>query len=136
MHAVAERIHGVHPTDTLLRNALQESFLLHARNLIEFLDPCSTACPYDVLASDYVREYECPPELVATCYDVRQAATKRLTRLTYMGLDSRDESKSSHARIAEDIGHALDAFIVQVDDAKLGPLMRAYKAGAVQRLGE
>jgi hypothetical protein len=41
------------PNDLVLKNMIIESFLIHARNLIDFLYPPATSKPDDILSTDY-----------------------------------------------------------------------------------
>jgi hypothetical protein len=87
---------GLFPPGQLL-NALLESFVIHARALLHFLDPVSPA-KGDVLAVDFILDPEtweaAKGELPKELIQVRQRANKHVAHMTYDRLSVADEARS------------------------------------------
>lgn len=100
-----------------LQNALIESFVVHARALLDFLYGPAKLQPDDVVADDYVDAAmwaTSRPQESASLEGVRSRAGKEIAHLTYKRLERTDKKNWDFARIAADIGSLLDKFVTLV----------------------
>lgn len=107
----------------VLRNALLESFTIHARVLLDFLFDEKPRHD-DVVAADFFVDRDAPahwrPEMPAALSEVDRRVGKEVAHLTYARLELTDESKRWHFRqIAAELHHLLTQFARSVDPSLL-----------------
>ena len=114
-----------------LRNALLESFLVHARSLILvfYSDSCN---PDDVIAEDFIADGDkwkkIRPVKSALLDRTRKRANKLLAHLSYQRKAMLDEQRDWHlVEIKEAIERVIHAFLQAVPDSVLGPRWDASK---------
>ena len=107
---------------SLLNNAVLESFLVHARNLVHFFYP-QNPFKTDVLAEHYFESGQWDsirPEMPEPLEKIRTRANKELAHLTYERLSVMPKEKHWYFdEIHEAIIHLLRVFTDNVDVAKL-----------------
>lgn len=104
-------------SDTVTRNALLESFLIHARALVGFFGDKHK--PDDIVARDYVATWaeEVPPSLRDECNRInKQVAHLTTARHTAAVPQKRHDVAAIRQRLEDLIGR----FLPQVDSALLG----------------
>lgn len=105
----------------ILHNAVLESFIIHARILLDFLFLKARPQDDDVVAEDYLSEWteirgEMPPILT----DLRFRVGKRAAHLTYSRLAVGSEEKPwEFLKIVGTLEGVLDRFITKVSKEKL-----------------
>lgn len=119
LHAMARGLASEITTGSVLQNALTESFVIHARNLVHFFFPERTF-PSDVLAEHFVREVHewnsirgsLPDELLP----VRRRVSKEMAHITYDRLEARGEARRwAYLEIAGAIQTLVEAFARTAD---------------------
>jgi hypothetical protein len=115
--------------DSILNNALLESFLLHARALLAFLY-ANTPRLDDVVAEDFIPDWGSKrPTEPATLSQVHFRVGKELAHLTYQRLSVTAEAKMwNFVEVAKEMSNVLDVFVRLVPSNVLGPKMAQYRA--------
>lgn len=113
--AVAEAMGSGIAAQSLLNNALLESFVIHFRALLDFFHPPANAKSDDVLATDFFadpNEWErVRPPLSDVLKRGRARAHKEIAHLTYARQDVTPETKPwPFAQIANEIGSLMQLF--------------------------
>jgi hypothetical protein len=116
--STANALHAGVSQDTV-RYALLESFIIHARNLIHFLDPVN-AKRSDVIADDLLDDpgewQSARGELPERLAHVRQRANKEVAHLTYDRLLVTEATRGWNCRaIALEIKERFDRFAETLD---------------------
>ena len=104
-----------------LHNASVEAFVIHVRNVMDFLYPPKSLKPDDVVAEDFLLGWESiRPDITATLDRARQRAGKEIAHLTYARLAVTPETKPwPLVEITRDISSALHPFLQNVPKEKL-----------------
>ena len=109
---------------TVMSNAQIESFMVHLRNLIEFLftrKPGDT----DVAAVDFCAPGAWNPAITQSLIDARQRVNKELAHLTTDRISGSSLKKQwDFARLAQELRSHLRDFVAQADPAKLSPRVK------------
>lgn len=114
--------------ESVLKNALLESFLLHSRILLAFLyydNPRND----DVIAENFVSDWALnrPPES-PIFKEIHFRVGKEIAHLTYKRLSVTEETKQwRFLDIAEEVSRVLHIFVRRAPDRYLGPKMTGYK---------
>ena len=119
----------------IIKNALLESFVLHARALADFFYNDSPR-PDDVVAADYVSDWAKRRATESPLLQgLRSRAGKEIAHLTFGRLLVKDVAKDwSFADITKEMRCLLIAFLQEVSDAQLSIGMKQEKA-AVEKDG-
>jgi hypothetical protein len=115
--------------ESVLNNALLESFTLHARALLAFLY-ADKPRPDDVVAEDFVSDWvsKRPPE-TAPLARVHFRVGKEIAHLTYERLSVTEEARQwRFVEVAEEMQRVLNVFVQLTPDDSFGPSMTQYKA--------
>jgi hypothetical protein len=96
-----------------LMNLRIEVCVLHLRNLIEFFYPSSNPRPDDVLAADYVADWDAKrPAITPLLEKARYRAGKELHHLTSQRIDGHEDHKAwGFATINEDLRAVIKVFV-------------------------
>jgi hypothetical protein len=118
--AMASGVFGV----GALNNAALESFILHARVLLDFLY-AEKPQPDDVIAEDYFNELSqwqtVRPEKTKTLKVIHKRVGKEVAHLTYARLEVTAVAKEwQFIQIAKEINAVFDAFLNNVAKNRLG----------------
>jgi hypothetical protein len=114
-----------------VKNALLESFTIHARNVLKFLyDSEKTAKPDDVLASHFVVSSVNPstweqqrPGLVTVLEEVNSRVNKEIVHLTYARLKRRKNKEWRFLELAKEIDSVFKVGTVQqAPTVKINPM--------------
>lgn len=125
---VLERLGPAEKDDEInkvIRNALIESFVLHARALLDFFYPENPKAD-DVIVDDFFKMGSewcklCPPKstLLST---VHKRVGKEIAHLTYARQKvTIDEKRWRHSEISREISELMAKFLKEVDRCKLDP---------------
>jgi len=130
-HAMAEVLHSGVAGKSLLGNALLESFLMHARALLDFLYDKKSKKDDDMIASDYSKQWAAarPQKLAPELDELNRRVGKEVAHLTYTRLrtpEPRDRPWHFLA-IAKEMRDLLDEFLRKVPDENLCTKMIKYK---------
>ena len=117
---------GVHSDDSVLPNAVLESFTLHARALLDFLYDQSPRSD-DVVASDYFTDPQDwiskRPAMSSTLTQVDHRVGKEIAHLTYVRSEVTDEMKNwPFIEIANDVKRVLAVFVDAVPKSRVASL--------------
>ena len=118
LHSTAMALAQGKATDSLMHNALVESFLIHARLLIEFLYGKRTK-PDDIRPEDWLgpgKWEKIRPRKGELLDDTHLCAHKFLVHLTTTRLDRKKEW--GHIAILDEINTRLDEFLKQVQTSR------------------
>lgn len=115
--------------DSVLNNALLESFTLHARALLAFLYADRPRAD-DVMAEDFVADWVSNrPTEPAALAQIQFRVGKEIAHLTYERLSVTDEAKHwQFVEVAETMSRVMTAFVLLAPDSSLGPKMTQLKA--------
>jgi len=121
----------------VLHNALLESFVIHARNLLDFLYPKKNLWPDDVIAGDFfddpkswISERPSKSEKIASLHN---RAGKEVAHLTYARLDVTPETKPwQFVEIANEVVSVFDKFLAIVPLDRLGDRWSELKSQRMQ----
>ena len=108
--------------DGVIKNALVESFTLHARNMIDFLDPPSSVKPDDVLATDFnfIKDLNTWNKALSKNKDsrkqIKDRCNKEMAHLTYKRIGISEEDKLwPHVKIVSEIECLFTIFLKHID---------------------
>ncbi len=122
-------------TDMIVYNALLESFVIHASNILDFFyKPASQ--PDDAKAIHYVRNVkkwnEALPSYAKYFRKFNRKRNKEVTHLTYKRLDVKPhEKKWGSPEITKQIQHIVDCFLTQADPEHLHPNIYELREGRI-----
>jgi len=122
------------------RNALLESFTIHARILLYFLYSAKPR-PSDVIAEDFfdngstwLQKRPAKSQLLTT---IHSRVGKEVAHLTYVRLDVTSEDKQwEFVNIANEIGGVLEKFLRLVPDARVSDAFRRFISQTVGTEGK
>jgi len=117
--------------NSVINNAFIESFVIHARVLLDFFYPFKHRQD-DVIAIDFFDRpktwEEARPEKTDILKKIHKRVGKEAAHLTYSRLKVSDEQKNwDHENIAHDIGVLVDCFLGTVSNSLLGDRWNQYK---------
>ncbi|MBZ5545556.1 MAG: hypothetical protein LAO07_18070 [Acidobacteriia bacterium] len=116
LKAMAPLIGGSSPQDIEADNAFLESFVLHVRNLIDFLYPPANIKPDDIIADHYIGEpakWNQPrPGMTELLIDARKRANKLAAHLTYARLGM--QKNWEHSKILSELWVTLQWFLSEL----------------------
>lgn len=116
-----------------LNNAVLESFIIHVRNMIDFLYPPANKRPSDVYATDFFdvpKEWEqLRPPMSYRLREARERGNKEIAHLTYDRLHGTREQKPwEYVDIANEITAIWRTFVAQVPPERLSLQLRSAQA--------
>ena len=134
LQALACELSAGKPGQGPIKNALLESFVIHARVLLDFLYACSPR-PDDIIAEDFFpvpdkwrEQRRRKTELLKT---VRRRVGKEAAHLTYARLCVGPDTKGwEYFQIAQDICRVFDQFLAAVSAPLLGTRWNGLKKSA------
>lgn len=105
--------------DLLENNAMLETFLIHARCLLDFLYPAATLRPDDVIADDFFDDpqvlHSALPKNLPMADFLRKRTGKEVAHLTYKRLNiDREQKLWNFTEICQQLGEALAIFFEQL----------------------
>jgi len=113
--------HGATAMRQAVANACLESFVLHVRNLIDFLYPPASPKPDDILSDQYVRDEvtwrTCRPAKTPLLLDAETRVNKLAAHLTYSRLQLDKTWKFSDIRA--DLCRVITCFVDQLAPARM-----------------
>jgi hypothetical protein len=96
-------------------NAYLESFLLHARSLIDFFFPPEPASMDRVIASDFVPDWSSHASLAPELAEIRETARRTLSRISYAAADfPRQQQLSGACDTLEDLREDFEELLAGV----------------------
>jgi hypothetical protein len=115
--------------ESVLKNALLESFTLHARALLAFFYSDKPR-PDDVVAEDFIPDWPSMRPNEPTAFQALQIRVgKEIAHLTYERLSVTEAAKQwRFVEIAQGIDRMAACFVQLIPDSNLGPNMKGYKA--------
>jgi len=119
--------------DPVLHNAALESFIIHTRNILDFLYPTSKVVGNDkyddIIADDYFDDpsqwYQIRLEKSASLTQAHQRAHKEVAHLTYSRIGLTEAAKKWHfLAIAQEVSAMFDRFLESAPADRLGAIQR------------
>jgi len=131
LECMAIGIHSGLAGKSAIHNAFIESFVIHARVLLDFFYPLKPR-PDDVVAIDFcdrAKTWEqARPEKTDILKTIQKRVGKEAAHLTYSRQEVSQEQKHwDHPNIARDIGVLVDCFLSVVSNSLLGDRWNKYK---------
>lgn len=127
LFALTERLGGFEPIEEELpwevQNGLLESFVIHARGLIEFLWRDASRRQGDGLAAHYFPSDAWAarrPKMETTLKQVPARAGREVAHITFQRIEAAEEARGWHyGQIAASIGRCLRVFVQEVSDQRV-----------------